>query len=142
MIPKNLNLAKSNEIVKQFHKLDSDRAAAILSASYVEQCLREFIQLFMVEEPQKAADILLNTRNSVSSFATQIDFARTCGWITEDIRKDLDKIRLIRNEFAHNPDQNDFSEIPDCKHFRDFSRTYNPNNLRSQYLLTVSMTVG
>ena len=71
MIPKNLNLARSNEIVKQFHKLDSDRAAAILSASYVEQCLREFIQLFMVEEPQKAAGILLNTRNSVSSFATQ-----------------------------------------------------------------------
>ena len=55
MIPKNLNLARSNKIVKQFHKLESDRAAAILAACHVEQCLKEFIQLYMLEEAEKAA---------------------------------------------------------------------------------------
>lgn len=142
MIPSNLNLVRSNAIVQQFHDLESDRAAAILAGSHVEQCLKEFIQLYMVVEPQKAADILLNTRNSVSSFAANIEFVRACDWVTEDIKKDLNTIRHIRNEFAHNPDQNDFSEIPHCERFRNFSRTYDANNLRSQYLITVSMTVG
>jgi len=141
MIPDNLNLVKSSDIVRKFHEIESDRAAAILAACHIEQCLKEFIQLYMVEEPEKAADILLNTRNSVGAFSTQILFARACDWITEDIKKDLDTIRLIRNKFAHNPDQHDFSEIPDEQRFHDFSQIYH-SDLRAQYLITVSMTVG
>lgn len=142
MIPENLNLLRSNQIVEQFHKVESDRAAAILAACHVEQCLREFIQLYMVEEHEKAADKLLNTYNSVHNFSAQIKFAFECGWITNDIKKDLNTIRNIRNEFSHNPDQNDFSQIPDCEKFQDFSQIYYPDNFRSQYLTTVSMTVG
>jgi len=142
MIPNNLNLVKSNEIVKQFHE-ESDRTSAILAACHVEQCLKEFIQLFIVEKPEIAADKLLNTRHSsVGTFYMQIEFAFACGWITKDIQKDLHTIRKIRNEFAHNPDQNNFSQIPNHQRFRDFSRIYEPNNLRLQYLMTVSMTVG
>lgn len=141
MIPNNLNLVRSTEIVKQFHEIESDRAAAILAACYVDECLKDFIRLYMVEEPEIAADKLLNG-NSVHSFYARIEFARACDWITEDIKKDLHTIRHIRNEFSHNPDQNDFSQIPDCKKFQDFSRTYDSDNLRPQYLFTVSMTVG
>ncbi len=142
MIPNNLNLVRSTEIVKQFHEIESDRAAAILAACHVEQSLKDFIDLYIVEEPEKAADKLLNTYNSVHNFSAQIEFARACGWITEDIKKDLHTIRHIRNEFSHNPDQNDFSQIPDCKKFQDFSRAYDSDNMRLQYLFTVSMTVG
>lgn len=142
MIPNNLNLVRSSKIVEQFHELESDRAAAILAGSHIEQCLKEFMKLYMVEEPEKAADILLNTNNSVSSFSRRIDFAFKCDWITKDIQKDLDTIRLIRNEFAHKPDQNNFSEIPNEQKFQNFSRTYDSDNLRRQYLFTVSMTVG
>ena len=121
MIPNNLNLVKTTQIVKQFIS-ESDRAAAILAGSHVEQSLKEFIRLFIIEKPEIVADKLLESRNSVSSFGAQIEFARACDWITEDIKKDLNTIRKIRNEFAHNPDLNDFSQIPNIRKFKDFSR--------------------
>lgn len=141
MIPNNLNLVRSNQIVKQFHS-ESDRAAAILAGSHVEQSLKEFIQLFIIEKPEIATDKLLEPRNSVSSFGAQIEFARACDWITEDIKKDLNTIRIIRNEFAHNPDLNNFSQIPNIRKFQDFSQIYYSDNLRLQYLTTATMTVG
>jgi len=141
MKPNNLNLVRSTQIVKQFHS-ESDRAAAILAGSHVEQSLKEFIQLFIIEKPEIAADKLLEPRNSVSSFGAQIEFARACDWITEDIRKDLNTIRNIRNEFAHNPDLNNFSQIPNIRKFQDFSQRYNSDDLRLQYLTTATMTVG
>lgn len=140
MKPNNLNLVRSTQIVKQFHS-ESDRAAAILACSYVEQSLKEFIQLFIIEKPEIAADKLLN-HISVSSFRAQIDFARACDWITEDIKKDLNTIRIIRNEFAHNPDLNNFSQIPNIRKFQDFSQIYYSDDLRLQYLTTATMTVG
>jgi len=141
MIPNNLNLVRSTQIVKQFHS-ESDRAAAILAGSHVEQSLKEFIQLFIIEKPEIAADKLLESRNSVSSFGAQIEFARACDWITEDIKKDLNTIRIIRNEFAHNPDLNNFSQIPNIRKFQDFSQIYYSDDLRLQYLTTATMTVG
>jgi hypothetical protein len=142
VIPDNLNLVKSKQIVEQFQKIESDRAAAILVACHVEQSLKEFIQLYIVEEPEKAADMLINTYNSVHNFSSQIKFAYECGWITNDIKKDLNTIRYIRNEFSHDPDKNDFSQIPNEPRFRDYSQIYYPDNLKSQYLTTASMTVG
>ena len=141
MIPNNLNLVRSTQIVKQFHS-ELDRAAAILACSYVEQSLKEFIQLFIIEKPEIAADKLLEPRNSVSSFGAQIEFARACDWITEDIKKDLNTIRIIRNEFAHNPDLNNFSQIPNIRKFQNFSQIYYSDDLRLQYLTTATMTVG
>ncbi len=141
MIPEKLNIVRSNEIVENFHNISSDRAVAILAACHLEQCLKEFIQFYIVGEPEKAADILLNTHNSISGFSRQIEFARSCDWITEDIKKDLDTIRHIRDKFAHNPDQHDFSEITNDQSFRDFSQIYD-SDLRKQYLRTVSMTAG
>jgi len=142
VIPNNLNLVRSNQIVEQFQQIESDRAAAILVACHVEQSLKEFIELYMVEEPEKAANKLLNTYNSIHNFSAQIKFAYECGWITNDIKKDLNTIRHIRNEFSHDPDKNDFSQIPGDPRFRDYSQIYDPDNLRSQYLTTASMTVG
>jgi hypothetical protein len=142
MIPTNLNLVKYNQIVEQFHKIESDRAAAILVACIVEQSLKEFIQLYIVEEPEKTANLLLNNNMSVNTFSSQIKYAYKCGWITNKIKRDLDTIRCIRNQFSHDPDINGFSQIPDEPRFQDYSRNYDPDNLRSQYLLTAGMTVG
>ena len=141
-IPDKLNLVRSNEIVEKFHEIKSDRAAAILAACHVEQSLKDFIQLYIIEEPEKASYKLLNTNNSIHNFSAMIRFAYECHWITKDIEKDLTTIRLIRNEFSHDPDKNEFSQIPNEKRFKNFSQIYDPDNLRSQYLLTVSMTVG
>ncbi|MHC4439356.1 MAG: hypothetical protein ACYS3S_18535 [Planctomycetota bacterium] len=137
----NLNLMKSKEVVENFQNISSDRDVAIGAGCHLEECLKEFIQLYIVGEPEKAADILLNTGNSVSTFSKQIEFARACDWITEDIKKDLDTIGHIKNKFGDSPDQQDFSEIPDDQCFRDFSQIYD-SDLRKQYLNTVSMTTG
>lgn len=142
MLPEHLNLANYNTIVEQFHKNESDRAAAILAASYLEQALKEFIQICIAMDAEKAADMLLNTNNSVHNFSAMINFAYKCEWISNGQYKDLNTIRLIRNEFAHKPDKNDFSQIPDESRFKDYSRIYDAENKRLQYLMTISMTVG
>lgn len=142
MLPKHLNLVNYSEIVQQFLEVKSDRASAILAASYLEQALKEFIQICIIMDAEKAADILINTRNSVHNFSAMINFAYGCEWITNGAFRDLNTIRLIRNEFAHEPYKNDFSQIPDEPRFRDYSQIYYAEDMRSQYLITISMTVG
>ncbi|MHC4584064.1 MAG: hypothetical protein ACYS3N_06010 [Planctomycetota bacterium] len=140
MIPDNLNLVRYNEIVKQFHD-EPDRTSAILAAAFLEQCLEEYIRLLMIELPQVAVDKLFNNL-SVSTFNNRINFAFACNWITAEQKKDLHTIRIIRNEFAHNPDMNEFSQIPNEPRFQGFSCIYDSESLKSQYLMAVGMTIG
>jgi hypothetical protein len=47
---------------------------------------------------------LLSGNGSLSTFSARIRIARALAWISEDVRYDLDQVREIRNEFAHNFD--------------------------------------
>ena len=47
---------------------------------------------------------LLSSNGPLGAFSARIRVARALAWISEDVRYDLDQIRSIRNEFAHNFD--------------------------------------
>lgn len=79
---------------------DSDRAAAIVGAAWVEEALGDSISSFL-ESHAESAKRLFNGSAPLASFSAKIDLARLLGITDDEIRSDLHSIRVIRNEFAH-----------------------------------------
>jgi hypothetical protein len=87
---------------------ESDRAAAILAASYLDSYLEECIKFFLVDDPY--IEKLFKGTSPLSTFSSRIDMAFALGLITEEIKKNLDYIRKIRNHFAHYPTVTSFTD--------------------------------
>jgi hypothetical protein len=94
-----------NQIVGAFHE-ETDRAAGILGAawldSYLGQCLRYFLVHDEQENPQ-----LVGTENMadrpLSSFKVRAQALYLLGLLTKDALRDVTFIVKIRNQFAHHP---------------------------------------
>ena len=81
-------------------RAESDRACAVLGAALLDATLESLynrrLRCFREE--------LLSSNSPLGAFSARIRLARALAWISEDVRYDLDQIRSIRNEFAHNFD--------------------------------------
>ncbi len=93
-------LLEFNSIIDSYEN-ESDRAAAILAASYLDIYLEECIKFVLVDDP--SIEQLFKGTSALSTFSAKIDMAFALGLITEEIKKNLDYIRKIRNHFAHHP---------------------------------------
>lgn len=83
---------------------ESDRALVILAASYLDHLLRRLITAALkLEGIPKAADKFLfeGPNAGLASFYSRIEMAMHLGLFEETEKKDLHRIRQIRNEFAH-----------------------------------------
>ena len=81
---------------------ESDRSVGILAATYLEQCLAEFLLLRLVDHSSSRA--LFDSFAPLSSFSGKIEIAFAIGLIPEQIYDDLRRIKKIRNLFAHELD--------------------------------------
>jgi hypothetical protein len=72
-----------------------DRAAAILLVSQVERFLEIAIVSRLFHQDKATVATL------VSTFSAKIRLAYAMGFISEEERKDLDRLREVRNAFAH-----------------------------------------
>lgn len=79
---------------------ESDRAAAIVGAAWVEEALGAAVESIL-HPHKKARDRLFGRSGPLATFAAKIDLATLFGFIDEAIRLDLDSIRDVRNVFAH-----------------------------------------
>lgn len=79
---------------------ESDRACAVLGAALLDARLESLYDRRLRDSKQE----LLSGNGSLSTFSARIRVARALVWISEDVRYDLDQVREIRNEFAHNLD--------------------------------------
>lgn len=79
----------------------SDRAAAIVGAAWVEEELESAIRLFLIDD-KESIKRLFGKSSPLSSFSAKIDLACVLGMCSRVIAKDLHTIREIRNDFAHN----------------------------------------
>lgn len=79
----------------------SDRAAAIVGAAWVEEELEAAIRSFLIDD-KESAKRLLGKSGPLSNFSAKIDLACVLGMCTRAIAKDLHTIRETRNDFAHN----------------------------------------
>ncbi len=88
-----------NDFLREF-QAESDRAAAILAAAYLDDLLSRLLLASFVDDSRSCRD-LVNGERSLSSFAARIAACYAFGLVSESERFDLDQVRDIRNKFAH-----------------------------------------
>jgi hypothetical protein len=82
-------------------KGESDRAAAVLAAAFLESALEELLRKAIV--PNASKD-LFRSFGPLSSFGGKIDVSHALGLINDEERDDLRIVKSIRNDFAHDAD--------------------------------------
>lgn len=111
MKPEVLTVDDYQDMVRMFHD-ESDRGAAVLAGSYVENYLGTFLESKMVVKNKKLKDKIFGSNGALSTFSQRIDFARAFGILNSHACDHLDCVRDIRNHFAHHPKEASFSKSP------------------------------
>jgi hypothetical protein len=99
---------------------ETPRAAILVGGSLVEYALTELLQRHL-RSPQNAEERQYRPgeREIASTFSEKIWLAYFMGLIGPHARKDLDRIRNIRNECAHNMNPISFGEGEVAKHCKE-----------------------
>lgn len=92
---------EDQEILDKEFKSDSDRAVAIVGASYLDELLKNIITEYIVKDSEKSNNELFSGNGPLSTFSSRINISYRFGIISEEEKKILNGIRGIRNDFAH-----------------------------------------
>jgi DNA-binding MltR family transcriptional regulator len=98
------------------------RGGAVIAAAWVDDALEEYLRRFLSRDPQMA-NYLLQPEGALGTFGVRIKLAYALGMISDEVRRDLDVIRLVRNDFAHLRDASGFenpSVIQRCRSLRAY----------------------
>jgi len=101
-----LEFADFAKIVDAYKK-ESDRAAAVLAAAFLESFLGDYLRAFFVDDPEPAK--LLEENRLLGSFGARAQVAYAFGLVTPAVASDLRYIGKIRNLFAHDISELSFS---------------------------------
>lgn len=82
---------------------EGDRAAVIYSSSLLDDLLARLLKAFLIDK-KASEELLFGGHAPLSTFSSRIKSCFCLGLILEEEYLDLNKIRKIRNEFAHNWD--------------------------------------
>jgi DNA-binding MltR family transcriptional regulator len=88
---------------------ESDRAAAVLCASFLDHELEQLLKRFMRDI--KETHQLFHQMQPLSTFSAKIKFSYVLGLISDIMYCDLGIIRKIRNDFAHDREISSFEEV-------------------------------
>ena len=142
-------LVDYNQVVSLYHN-ESDRAAAVLATSYLEQILEEHIRESLIDDP--FVDELFIGYGPLSTFSAKISIAYGFGLIPKWMKQDMTFIRKIRNHFAHHPFEVSFTSSPARDLCANLSMakpipdsegaTNKEREPRLQFLITVGMNIG
>lgn len=83
---------------------ESDRGAALIAVAMIDDLLERTILAFLVES-QISTDLLAGFNPPLGSFAARTSAAYSLGLISDHEYRQYNKLRKIRNEFAHNVHQ-------------------------------------
>ncbi|MDQ1639640.1 MAG: mannitol operon repressor [Pyrinomonadaceae bacterium] len=87
------------DFTREFNQ-ESDRGAALVAASLLDERLKEILQAFFLQS--KVSDELLNGYNApVGTFSSRASLAFALGLIQKNEFDEITLIRKIRNEFGH-----------------------------------------
>lgn len=90
--------AHFNAFLDEFQR-ESDRAAAVLSAAYLDAKLADLLKAAFAVDSKGPE--LLDVNQPLGSFGPRTTLAEAVGLITHEERQDLELVRRIRNDFAH-----------------------------------------
>jgi hypothetical protein len=128
----------------------NDRGAALIGATLVESVLRRTIRKQLVSLNETENDSLFGRDAPLSSFSDLIRIGYALGLFDQRIRRDLDRLREIRNAFAHALFPLDFN-TPEISHacmgFETDTQVYNDlpesmNIARRKYLTIVGRSIN
>ena len=92
-------------LIKEFHPDESDRVIAIVGPTFLDAQLKQLIANFMIDDETHVNELLHDKGiKPLGSFSARIEAAYCLGLISKEEYHDLDKIRGIRNDFAHKLD--------------------------------------
>jgi DNA-binding MltR family transcriptional regulator len=103
-----------NNSSKQQPRLDlveeSDRGCVLVGAAILEQRLEELFRVVFSGNGigKKMQDTLFDTNGPLATFSSKVKLSYTLGFIAKEVYEDLDRIRRIRNDFAHSVNDVDF----------------------------------
>lgn len=100
----------TNKALRELHS-ESDRAVALVGGAVVEQCLHDAL-LVHLHKDKRLTDRLFHPSSALGSFAIKIDLGYLVGLYGDGARSELNLIRKIRNEFAHNLEVQTFAAEP------------------------------
>lgn len=115
----------NNEDLSSFlesFRSESDRAAAVLAGSVVDNFLAKYLQSNMINDPCVVE--LFGGFGPFASFKQRVDSAYALGFISEAQKKSLNSIGKIRNHFAHHPFDAAFDKPPVCGWCENLARKY------------------
>jgi len=96
-----LRLSILETFFEEFNK-ESDRSCVILSAAVLDSALKTLFVTKLVPITSNQDTFLDGPYSPISSFSSRIELAFRIGLISSRLARDLNLIRKIRNDFAHN----------------------------------------
>jgi DNA-binding MltR family transcriptional regulator len=93
-------------------QLASDYEAAMLSASLLEYMLMQAIRTKFIPLGQEFLDSLFSDvgNGPLSTFSAKIKLSYALGIVSPETRSHMERVRTIRNHFAHHKDRTTFDE--------------------------------
>ena len=79
---------------------ESDRGAVLISTGFLEQQLKDVLLAFMLSVPQ-SEDLVEGHNAPLGTFSSRITTCYVLGLISDNEHHDLNLLRRIRNDFAH-----------------------------------------
>jgi DNA-binding MltR family transcriptional regulator len=93
------SLSSFREAAATFEK-ESDRGSALIAVAWVDDALEACLKSRFRDE-KTIVDSLLRQDGPLGSFSSRIKTAYLLGLITASLYSDLERMRGIRNDFAH-----------------------------------------
>lgn len=129
-----------------------DRSLVLISGSFIEQGLKSVIKLAVVREydhPLQYAELFGGDRpGALNGFYGKIILGHAIGAYTQAFKEDLDRVRHIRNAFAHSKGEISFKtkELEDSCHFNTTDHFSNEQgmvfkNARDRYVFMAFFAV-
>ncbi|UTR09432.1 hypothetical protein MM300_16230 [Evansella sp. LMS18] len=122
-----------NKMVNLFNDSE-DRAAAIVAASYLEEQLK----LVILGHFKNVTSLSANDKNNLTSgngplstFSSRISIAYLLELINKEQYDDLNLIRKIRNDFAHQLNAVTFDSVDQIKNRCSSLKIYNENDAKT-----------
>jgi DNA-binding MltR family transcriptional regulator len=139
-----LDFPDYHAVVKNYHS-ESDRAAAVLAGSYLENQLGLFIKSVTAEDKNKNEWFAAN--GPFATFDQRITAAYAFKLIPEYVKNNFNNIRDIRNRFAHHPTVIDFDDNLITDRINKLNVPDNlipeiPISKRDKYLIAISLAVS
>lgn len=85
----------------KFSNNETDRGRALVAVSLIEEMLEEILRNFLLVN-NETKNLFESSNAPLSTFSAKSLICRSLSLITKEEFKDIDTIRPIRNEFAHN----------------------------------------